>query len=259
MKKILLLITLVITCNCFQAQTVRMGPFLGYNYTSLTNSNIITLGNQLGYLPTYCWSFGATGVYNIDESLLGFEGGLIYASHNQSYLGTEITGPGTYYQISVETKLKYLDIPILFRLGDIKGFHGEIVPQFSFLMSSNSSVSYNPSDSAHLSSSGAYGGDFSGFGFSGILGGGFTFMASKTVFVDFGVRMSYGFTDVTNQFNQGDSSVHSFTGTYANYTKFNYNSTNNFGYTSTSRISYGVYFSLTFLIEGDTKFNKRFR
>lgn len=250
---------MVITFNCSQGQTLRMGPTLAYNYTLLSNSNISGLGEELNYLPTYCWSFGATGVYNFDQSLIGFEASLIYASHNQTYTGTEITGPGTYYTLSAQTKLKYLDIPLLFRLGDLKGFYFEAGPEFSFLMSSSCSVSYDPSDSAHLGSSGAFGGDFSGFSLSGIIGGGFTFMPTKTMFIDLGFKVGYGFTDVTSQISQNDSSAHSFTSTYANYTTFKFNRTSNYGYSPTTRLSAGVFISMTFLIEGDTKFNNRFR
>ena len=259
-NKIILSIIFILIISSYQAQTLRMGLLLGYNNTSLTNSNISSLGSQLGYLPSYSGSFGVTGVYNIDDSYLNISSGFIYTGANQKYTGVELSGQLYHYNtLSAETKLKYLDFPILFRVGDIVGFYGEIGPQFSFLLSSSSTVSFEPADSAHLSSSGTYSSDFSGFVFSGVIGGGFTFIIQKKYIIDVGFRVSYGLSDVTNSIQQTDTTSHSITGTYANYTRYVYNKTANYGYTPTNRVSEGVYITLTFLIEGDTKFNKRFK
>jgi hypothetical protein len=202
----------------------------------------------MNYKSTIAGCFGASINRNFSEKIaIRLE--LIYSMHNQSYDGTFSSvdipyGFGNGASYTDETKMNYLDIPILFHLGKKNSPFLEVGPQFGFLMSAKQDFTYTPATgSAVTVNNSDFKSDFNSSNIAGIIGFGYNFSVVGLLSIDLGLRVGYGFTDVTKSFPETDwypkntsaNVEHSYTSIYAHYNSFN-QVPGNFGYTTTTRL-----------------------
>ncbi len=183
MKKLLVILATLGMIQQANAQIkVRAGLEGGINSTWLFNKTVSDAGDELDYKSTIGGQFGI-GAYAKFNKLVGLSVSLMSGSINQKY--TERINAGGVFSNSfvTETKLKYIDIPILFRLttdGKV-GFYFETGPQFSLL----SSAKHESTDIKSNTNS---------MNIAAILGFGIDAKAGP-ITITSGLRMGYGITD----------------------------------------------------------------
>jgi hypothetical protein len=210
MKKTLL--ALILACGAFSVQAqdaMRIGVKGSFNSTWMFNNNVSDVGPSLDYASSFGSSFGAQFIYMFSESY-GLNTEILYTGHNQSYdafVGKEENNK-TY---TVDDKIKYIDIPLLFRMMSPKGPYFEIGPQFSFLAGAKETVSgiqsnyvMTDNDPQTNYSDKDFKDNFNGFGLSGILGFGVDIKLSDNLFLNTGLRFGYTFTDATKEYSEAN-------------------------------------------------------
>jgi hypothetical protein len=209
MKKTLL--ALILACGAFSVQAqdaMRIGAKGAFNSTWLFNKNVSDVGPSRDYASSFGGSFGAQFIYNWSESY-GVNVELLYAGQNQKYdlnFGTE-KDPLNFV---VEDNIKYLDIPVLFRMSSPKGPYFEIGPQASLLMGAKESFTGETTSAADYSDR-DFKDDFKGFGLSGVLGFGVDIKLSDNLFLNTGLRFGYMFTDATTEYTEKELEAKSST------------------------------------------------
>jgi hypothetical protein len=194
MKKALLTLGIAISTLSIQAQDIRVGLTGGLNSTWLLNDNVLGAGDGLDVGSTFGGRFGVEGIYSFNEKI-GVSLGLNFISgHNQNY-----TGDNTYLNGDVKTKLRYFDIPLLFRLTSSGGTYFEIGPQMGILTSASedyeSKVDNTENYSGQDVKSSLNTTDFAlAFGFGADID------VSENIFVTVGLRLGYGLTDVSKEY-----------------------------------------------------------
>ena len=200
MKKFLLALVLVCGCLSLQAQdAMRIGVKGAFNSTWMFNNNVSDVGPSLDYASTFGSSFGVQFIYNWSESY-GIETELLYTGFNQKY-DLNLGNDKNPINFSVEDNIKYLDIPVLFRMSSPKGPYFEIGPQASLLMGAKESFKGEISSNNDYSKR-DFKSDFKGFGLSGILGFGVDIKLDDNVFLNTGLRFGYTFTDATTEYTK---------------------------------------------------------
>jgi outer membrane protein W len=209
MKKTLL--ALILACGAFSVQAqdaMRIGVKGSFNSTWMFNNNVSDVGPSLDYASSFGSSFGAQFIYNWSESY-GVDVELLYTGFNQKYdlnIGTE-KDPLNFV---VEDNIKYLDIPVLFRMSSPKGPYFEIGPQASLLMGAKESFTGETTSAADYSDR-DFKDDFKGFGLSGILGFGVDIKLDDNLFLNTGLRFGYTFTDATTEYTETELDAKSST------------------------------------------------
>lgn len=197
MKKTLALLLLLAGSQMAQAQEgLKLGLKGSYMSTWLFNKNVSDAGNELDYASTFGGSIGVQAVYMFAETY-GINAEIVSAGHNQSY-----TGDDNGFTAAIDLKMRYIDIPVLFRVQSEKGPYFEIGPQFSFLGSAKESVTIND---VELYTDEDFKDNFKGFGLAAVLGFGVDIPLSDMVNLSTGLRFGYGFTDATVEFNQTEA------------------------------------------------------
>ncbi len=260
MKKLILVVALAAITFGAQAQgKMRIGLKGAFNSTWLFNKNVSDQGFALDYAPTTGGSFGATFNYMLSESY-SVDVNLLISGHNEKYdlnLGTEANPiAGT-----VEDKLKYIDIPVLFKLGNGHSAYFEVGPQLSFLSSASETKSNDKIGSVNYVKK-DFKKDFSGFGLSGVLGFGADIKLTDELGLNVGLRLGYMFTDATVEKNSTDVKTlsanpksNSFDSNAAadnislNATFNHTTSDNKFDYKPTTRAWAGLNIGLTYMLK----------
>ncbi|MGI8893237.1 MAG: outer membrane beta-barrel protein, partial [Bacteroidia bacterium] len=129
---------------------------------------------------------------------------IMHATHNQNYKG-QVTIPdtngGTFANYNRSVNMTYVDIPLYFRLAHDQGAsYLELGPQYSILLSATETFSsennlldnYSDLDIKDQLSPSAW---------ALMLGFGFDFPVSSSLFIAGGVRATYGLTDITKPMN----------------------------------------------------------
>lgn len=234
MKRLILILTASVVVFSVQAQEFRLGLGGGFNSTWLANSNVSDQGDELDFAVTFGGSIGIEGVYGFNEKT-GISMALLYSGHNQKYEGE--VGNTT---VESTVKMRYLDIPILFRLTSSGGTYFEVGPQVGFLMSADEEGDLGPDRDVKDS--------FEGTNIAGVLGFGVDIDVSDNVIITTGLRLGYGFTDATSEYstesdlNKAYADDKVSTSTYFAH----FDNKNNFGYEKTNRIFGGLKLAVTY-------------
>jgi hypothetical protein len=179
-----------------QAQDFRLGITGGLNSTWLLNKNVFDQGDDLDVASTFGGRFGVEGIYSFSEKA-GISLGLNFISgHNQKYTGDL----GTNVNYDAKTMLRYLDIPVLFRLTSGSGSYFEIGPQLSILSSAKQDYTLSPDPNKTSYSGEDVKWAFNSTNVALVFGFGADIDVSENVYITTGLRLGYGFTDVTKEF-----------------------------------------------------------
>jgi len=237
MKRLLSLLVFVSFVTLTNAQGFRLGLGGGFNSTWLANTNVSDQGDDLDFAVTFGGSIGIEGIYSFSEKT-GVSAALLYSGQNQKYEGKDGNR-----NIETKVKMRYLDIPVLFRLTSPSGTYFEFGPQFGFLMSADEVGDIGPDIDIKDA--------FEGTNIAGVLGFGVDIDASETIIITTGLRLGYGFTDVTTEYStEGELTTDVVDGKAGtpNYWA-HYDNKNNFGYEKTSRIFGGLKLGVTYILK----------
>jgi hypothetical protein len=192
-KKIAVLSLLLCSVQLVQAQEgIRLGVKGSYMSTWLFNKNVSDAGDDLNYAPAYSGAFGVQAIYMFSDAY-GISVDLNYAGQNSKYEDSDSKNYLT------ELKLRYIDLPVLFRVSSEKGPYFEIGPQFSFLAGAKESFT-NKLDASDNYSDKDYKDNFAGFGLSAVLGFGVDIKLTDMINLTTGLRFGYMFSDATNEY-----------------------------------------------------------
>jgi hypothetical protein len=255
MKKLILVAALAAITFGAQAQgEITIGLKGAFNYTGLFNNNVSDQGYELDYAPSTGGSFGASFNYRLAEKS-SIDVNILISGQNQKYdlnYGTEVKpSPGT-----VETKLKYIDIPVLFKMGNGNGAYFEIGPQLSFLSSAKESfnssavITDNNGNTISNYSDKDFKNDFIGFGLSGVIGFGADFELNDQLGLTAGIRLGYMLTDATTEYTQAEATALEAKDNLSFNADFNHKSKNGgFEYQKTMRAWAGLNIGLTYKLK----------
>ncbi len=184
------------------AQEFKIGMAGGIYSTWLVNKNVSDQGDDLDFAATFGGQLGVEAQYYFKDNF-GLSFGLLYTGHNQKYTGDV----GNNVSYDAKTKMRYLDIPILLRFGGgSKGAYFEFGPQFGMLMTAKDEYATSPSSPLDYKDKDRKD-NFKGSNIAGILGFGVDIDASENVLITTGLRLGYGFTDVTKEYTQTEAAI----------------------------------------------------
>ena len=199
MKKALLTIAVVMAALSMQAQSVRVGLTGGVNSTWLMNKNVFDYDDGLDVAATFGGRFGIEGIYSFSEKV-GIGIGFNFLSRNtQKYTGDDEGHDLFVLDGDLTTKMNYFDIPVTLRLTSAGGTYFEIGPQFGFLTKAEESYENNSDseldyDDVDIKNS------FESTNIGLILGFGVDIDVTENIYITTGIRLGYGFTDVTKEY-----------------------------------------------------------
>jgi hypothetical protein len=197
MKKALLTLGIALAAMTTQAQDFRLGITGGLNSTWLLNQNVFDQNDGLDVASTFGGRFGIEGIYSFSEKA-GVSLGLNFISgHNQKYTGDQTGLDG-----DAKTKLRYIDIPVLFRLTSGGGSYFEIGPQIGIL--SSAKEDYESQDGKFTYSNADVKSGFNATSVAFVFGFGADIDVSDNIYITTGLRLGYGFTDATNEYSSLD-------------------------------------------------------
>jgi hypothetical protein len=193
-KYILFSVLAVISLTVFGQKHGGSKDQYGYGGISLSASNtwllnkfVFDKGDEQDIAASFGGGFGFVAGYNFNKSL-GAEININFNTHNMKYTG-DIGTTANPYEYKSKTKLKYIDIPILFKAGGETYF--EFGPEFSFLSKAEYSFKSDNVDSTMSVKS-----DFSGSSFNIVFGFGHNFEIDKQFAINAGFRLMYGLSDI---------------------------------------------------------------
>jgi hypothetical protein len=199
-KHVLTLCSLLLTYPLL-AQEFKVGMGGGIYSTWLINTNVADQGDDLDYAATFGGQLGVEGQYYFNDNV-GITFGLLYSGHNQKYTGEEGN-----WSFDAKTTMRYLDIPVMIRLGGgMKGAYFEFGPQFGFLMTAKDEYTNSPvlidnwKDKDRKE-------NFKSSNIAGVLGFGVDIEASENVTITTGIRLGYGFSDVTKEYTEMEAAL----------------------------------------------------
>ena len=248
MKKLILVAALAAITFGAQAQgEITIGLKGAFNYTGLFNNNVSDQGYELDYAPTTGGSFGASFNYRLAEKS-SIDVNILISGQNQKYdlnLGTEsVPLPAT-----VEDKLKYIDIPVLFKLGSGNGAYFEVGPQLSFLSSAKETFDFSTATAGNYSDK-DFKNDFKGFGLSGVLGFGADFELNDQLGLTAGLRLGYMLTDATVEYTAAEATALDANDNLSFNAAFNHtNKKGDFEYQKSMRVWAGLNIGLTYKLK----------
>ncbi len=161
--------------------------------TWFLNKEVSDAGDELDYKGSYAGGIGIAAIHMFGEKS-GIEVGIGSNTMVQQYQGT--FGEETFVS---QTKLNFIDIPILFKSISETGFYFEIGPKISLLGSvQDSFVSPEEEDRPTTDK------DIAGTMFSGVLGFGWFFDLNDNLKLGTGLRFNYGLNDLTTEVSLED-------------------------------------------------------
>lgn len=199
MKKALLTLGIALVAISVQAQDFRVGLTGGLNSTWLLNKNVFDANDELDVASTFGGRVGIEGIYSFNENLGVSLGVNFLSKHNQKFTGKDLLGDSTF---DARASLSYIDIPLLFRLTSKGGSYFEIGPQIGLL-------GKNTFDYTKKSSTGnesklnykdkSFDASYNKTDIALVFGFGADIDVSENIFITAGIRLGYGFTDVTTE------------------------------------------------------------
>ncbi|MBL0342506.1 MAG: PorT family protein [Bacteroidetes bacterium] len=198
MKKALLTIAIVIAALSTQAQgSFRVGVSGGVNSTWLMNKNVFDANDGLDIAATFGGRFGIDAIYSFNPKL-GVGIGFNFISKNcQKYSGDKTGLDG-----DLTTSLNYFDIPVLLRLTSSGGTYFEVGPQFGFLTKAEETYEGNVSSPFDYSDVDVKN-SFETTNIALVFGFGVDIDVTENIFITTGLRLGYGFSDVTKEYENG--------------------------------------------------------
>lgn len=241
MKKALLTIAVVIAGLSVQAQNIRVGLSGGVNSTWLMNKNVFDANDGLDIAASFGGRFGIESIYSFNDKI-GVSLGLNFISMNSQ----KYSGDNTGIDGDLTTKLKYFDVPLLFRLTSGSGTYFEIGPQFGFLgsakedyESTDGNIKY---DDLNVKSG------FESTNIALVFGFGVDIDVTENIFITTGLRLGYGFTDVTKEYDNGLELAISNPSATTDFA--HYDDSNKFNYEKTSRVFGGLNLGVSYKFGG---------
>lgn len=200
MKKIFIAGMLCLAVATVNAQEFKIGVGGGIYSTWLVNTNVSDQDDILDFAATFGGQLGVDAQYYFKDNI-GIAFGLLYTGHNQKYTGEISASPAVNYE--AKTKLRYLDIPFLLRFGGgSKGAYFEFGPQFGILMTAKDQWKTDPASTVLDYSDKDRKDNFQSSNIAGILGFGVDIDASENVIITTGLRLGFGFNDVTKKYTE---------------------------------------------------------
>jgi len=243
MKKALMTIAIVLAAFATQAQsTFRLGLGGGINTTWLANTNVSDRGDELDFAVTFGGSIGLEGIYSFSEKA-GVSLGFLYSGQNQKYTGESGIGDE---EFETKVRMRYLDIPLLLRLTSSSGTYFEIGPQFGFLMSAEEEFEFMGESETEDTKD-----QFNSMNLAAVLGFGVDIDVSENVIITTGLRLGYGFSDVTKEYDEeewADLDDDVILGTPTGAAHFD--DEGDFDYKKTSRIFGGLHLGVSYIFPG---------
>lgn len=245
MKKVLLTVIVFLFALSAQAQGFRIGMSGGINSTWLMNKNVFDQGDDLDIASSFGGRLGLDAIYSFNDKI-GLSVGINFIStHNQKYTGENSSGS---YSYDAKTKLNYLDIPILFRLTAQSGPYFEIGPQIGILGSAKEDFEESPNSGDNYTNYNVKNG-FNTTNVALILGFGVDIDVLEKLYITTGLRLGYGFSDVTKEYGSSTelyNSTESFTTNAAHI-----DDNNQFNYEKTTRVFGGLHLGVSYKFGGD--------
>ncbi len=202
MKKVLIAIVLLASAMTASArgshsgQLFRIGAGGAFSSTWLLNSNVSSIGDSADYEVTFGGQGGLCLEYDFTETT-GIEMGILFSGHNQKHKGVF----GSVAAYNSEVSLRYIDIPILFKVGSMgQGAFFEIGPQIGILASASEDFTLISFDEFSYSGRDVKS-QFNGVDFAGVIGVGGSIEASDKCTINIGLRLGYSFTDATVEYS----------------------------------------------------------
>lgn len=244
MKKIFLVLALIAYGYTSNAQGFNIGLGGGIYSTWLVNKNVSDQGDELDFAVTFGGQLGVNGSYYFSDKMgVGF--GLLFSGHNQKYTGE--FGPDDSYEAKV--KLRYLDVPLMIRFGGGSGgAYFEMGPQFGFLMSAKEQFESTPASTSDYEDKNIKD-NLKSMNIAGVIGFGVDIDASENVSVTTGLRLGWGFTDVTTKYSEIEASALAFADQLSLPSAFAHvDDEGDFKYKSTSRAFGGLFLGVSYKI-----------
>ena len=233
MKKIFIASLLTLTIVTTSAQDFRIGLKGIFNSTWLFNNNISDRGADADYLASFGYTSGITSALYFTENL-GVSVDLFYAWHYQLLDGI-LSTEDAYTSV---TLVKYLDVPVLFRVSSEGGPYIEIGPQVSFLAGAEEIYEFSSSTGPGSSLTKNFKDDFNSLTLAAVLGFGYDIEASDKILINVGLRFGFGLSDATKEYTeeQFDDADHGRISRYAHQSPI----TNGYEYHKTTRAFGGL-------------------
>lgn len=227
----------------------NFGLIGGINTTWLFNKNVKDAGEHLDYSTTFGGSLGFN-YFLVFSERAAISIGLIYSGHNQKHQGAwRDDQEEEIFNYENFLRLRYLDIPLLFRLQSPKGPYMEIGPQVSVLLSAKEDYTATPSQNNLNYTGRGFKENFNNINVAAILGFGVDFDPSENFIISAGMRFGYGFTDVTIKYSPSEAEA-LFIQNKLSYTSTisHLDSDFNYKYESTTRVFGGLALGLAYKI-----------
>jgi hypothetical protein len=259
MKKIFLGLALIATGFSVNAQKqFNIGLGGGIYSTWLVNKNVSDQGDDLDFAVTFSPQIGVNASYYFNEKL-GLSTGLLFSGNSQKYQGEIKDGSGKILNsYEAKIKLSYLDVPLLLRFGGGKnGAYFEFGPQFGFLMGAKEEFESTPANSNFLFTDHTdkdVSDNLSGSNVAGVIGFGVDIDASENISITTGLRLGYGFTDVTKEYTDAEATA-LYLSDNLSFPSFwaHTDDDNNFKYKSTNRAFGGLFLAVMYKIPSGEK------
>ncbi len=255
MKRALLTVVILFAALSIQAQNVRLGLSGGVNSTWLMNKNVFDANDELDIAASFGGRLGIDAIYSFSDKIGVSVGFNFISTHNQKYTGESPNGD---VKIEVKEKLKYFDIPLLFRLTSSSGTYFEIGPQFGFLTKAEEDFEMTPSSPFFPN----YEGDehdesYEKTNIAVILGFGVDIDVTENIYITTGLRLGYGLTDVTKEYSSEaalwaaeSQDLISYPNYWAHYTDADTGNNSQFSYEKTSRVFGGLHLGVSYKFGG---------
>ncbi len=237
MKKILVCVALIAAATTVNAQKFKIGLGGAFNSTWLMNKNVFDADDDLNIATTFGGSFGLKAQYYFNDKV-GLELGIMTSGNSQKYDLAD-------GDIQTKVKMRYLDVPLMLRLGGDKGAYFEFGPNFGFL--SKAEEEYDDLDAVNVK------GSFNKANIGINLGFGVDIDASENFTITAGLRFGYGFSDVTKKYDDyADWASQDVVSTPTTAAQFKDGAVSNdpddFKYKATSRVWGGLHLGVLYTI-----------
>jgi hypothetical protein len=257
MKKALLTVVVILAALSVQAQSFRVGLSGGVNSTWLMNKNVFDYDDGLDVAATFGGRVGIDAIYSFSEKAgvgIGFN---FISSNSQKYTGDD---KGNDYRLDgdLTAKLNYFDIPITLRLTSSGGTYFEIGPQFGFLTKAEESYENNGNSALDFKDVDIKN-SFESTNIALIIGFGVDIDVAENLYITTGLRLGYGFTDVTKEYESeldflADNPESLTNGAdYLTTSAANINDEGDRDYEKTSRIFGGLHLGISYKFGGSSK------
>lgn len=245
MKKIILSIALIAaTTTLFAQKSFKVGLGGAFNSTWLINKNVSDAGDELDVAISWGGDFGLNTQFYFNENV-GLSLGIMKSGHNQKYTGDIDNGVGGTYTAESKLKLRYIDIPLMLRLGgNEKGAYFEFGPQFSFLGKATQEFEVDGISAPDYDAKDDYKSVTIGF----VMGFGVDIKAGDSFTINTGLRLGYMGDCAKEYGSEPELSANEVGGiAYSSHFK-DADSSKEFDYQATHRIFGGIFLGLVYTI-----------